>query len=105
MTGCTPRKEQTPNALTVSLLRAGKADAIILLSDSQAVLIDTGEKDDGQKIIEVLEENGIKEIEAMIITHYDQDHVGGAAAVLDEISVKKCMLRITRELIGNIGIL
>ena len=89
LAGCALRPEQAAKALTVSLLRVGKADAIILLSDSCAMLIDAGEEDDGQEIMDFLREKGVGEIEAMIVTHYDQDHVGGADTVLEQIPVKK----------------
>ena len=74
--------------LTIQLLKVGKADAIVALSGPHALLIDAGEEDDGDEVVEFLQKHSITEIDAMIITHFDQDHVGGADIVLEEFPVK-----------------
>ena len=76
-----------PEPLTVTLLKVGKADAIAVLSGEHALLIDAGEEDDGPEVVEFLRRHSVREVEAMIITHYDQDHVGGADTVLEEFPV------------------
>lgn len=74
--------------LTVTFLDVGKADAIIIHTGSEFAVIDCGEKGDGKEIVEYIEENGGDSIDHLIITHYDQDHVGGAAKVIKELDVK-----------------
>ena len=66
---------------------AGKADAILLTTANSAVLIDAGEKGFGKTILSYLEEKGIGRIDCLIVTHFDQDHVGGAAKVINGIAV------------------
>lgn len=78
--------------LNVTILKIGKADAIILRSGDKAMIIDTGETDDGPEVVEFLKNAGIASLECMIITHYDKDHVGGACAVLDEFNVKRILI-------------
>ena len=73
--------------LEVHFFDAGKADAILLTTQNSTVLIDTGEKGFGKTILETLEEKGIEHIDVLIITHFDKDHVGGAAKVLKGINV------------------
>ncbi len=73
--------------LEVHFFEAGAADAILLTTESSAVLIDAGEDGFGETILEYLGEKGIAQIDYLIITHFDQDHVGGAADVLEGISV------------------
>ena len=53
------------------------------------MVIDTGEEDDGPDLVEFLQKRSIRELEALIITHYDKDHVGGADTLLEHIPVKK----------------
>lgn len=87
--GCGAQTNTPKNPLSVSILKVGKADATIILSGKHALLIDTGEEDDGEEVVEFLKKHSISEIDAMVITHFDQDHVGGADTVLEELSVKE----------------
>lgn len=73
--------------LTVQFFDAGKADAILLTTANSAVLIDAGEKGFGKTILAYLEDQGIEKLDYLIVTHFDQDHVGGAAKVINNIAV------------------
>ena len=73
--------------LEVYFFDAGKADAILLTTANTAVLIDTREKGFGKTILADLEEKGVSKLDYLIVTHFDQDHVGGAAKVLESITV------------------
>lgn len=68
------------------------ADCIIMGCGAAAVMIDTGEAQDGEHILEVLRKTGIEKLDALILTHPDLDHIGGARAVLQAISVDKVIL-------------
>ena len=69
-------------------LHAGAADAILLRTENSAVLIDAGEKGFGKTILAYLAEQGVDALDYLIVTHFDKDHVGGAAKVLNGIPVK-----------------
>jgi beta-lactamase superfamily II metal-dependent hydrolase len=73
--------------LEIYVLNTGKADAIILTTDNHIVLIDTGEETHGQMITDFLTNRDIYAIDYMIITHFDRDHVGGAAFIIDNMQV------------------
>ena len=92
LSGCAFQQKSEIEPLTITLLKVGKADAIIALSGTHALLIDTGEEDDGEEVAAFLHNNGISTIDAMIITHFDQDHVGGADTVLEKLNVKEVYL-------------
>lgn len=87
--GCASNIGNMSSKMEISLLKVGKADAIIVNCDSQTLLIDTGEDDDGEEILENLEKMGIKKVDAMIITHFDKDHVGGADIIIEQIPVEQ----------------
>ena len=93
LTSCT---KKNPNASEVSygefevtFLDVGKADAMILRTANSTVIIDCGEKGDGKDIVNMLSEEEITSVDCLIITHFDQDHVGGAAKVIKSISGEK----------------
>lgn len=82
-TGCA----KPANATEVAVLSIGKADAIIISAKDHTILIDAGEDDHAEIILEYLRIKNIKALDVMIITHYDKDHVGGADGVLEGIDV------------------
>ena len=74
--------------MDVIIKKIGKADAIILRVGNQTALIDAGEIDDGPELLEYFDAAGIRTLDALIITHFDKDHVGGAAQILNTLTVK-----------------
>ncbi len=82
LTGCSGKEQ-----LKIHCFDAGKADAFLITTGSTTILIDTGEDEEGDIILDYLESQKITTIDYMIITHFDKDHVGGADHVLNGITV------------------
>lgn len=81
--------------LTVSVLAVGQGDATLFSTpNNKHILIDAGGQvwgdfDPGFSIVlPSLRRRGIKELEVVIITHPDPDHILGIFAVLENIKVK-----------------
>ena len=68
--------------LTVHYLDVGQADSILLECGGEFMLIDGGNRDDGQMVVSYLESCGVQELKAVVCTHAHEDHVGGLPAVL-----------------------
>ena len=79
-------------ALTITALPVGKADALILKTDSWAAMIDTGEERDGSYIRETLEAAGIDHLNLLLVTHFDKDHVGSAAELLETVGADQVLM-------------
>lgn len=75
--------------LTVKVLDVGQGDAILIRTPDQVVLIDTGDVPAREKLVGMLKSQGISTIDKLIITHPHADHMGGAAAVFDNFTVKQ----------------
>ena len=71
----------------VYFFNAGKADAILLSKNDKYILIDTGEESLSADILKYFESNNITKLEYLIITHFDKDHVGSAASIIDNIEI------------------
>jgi competence protein ComEC len=91
------RTVATRNApLRVTVLDVGQGESIIVQSPSgRTVLIDGGTSaDEGRGevgravIVPYLQSMGIKQIDAMVLTHADSDHCNGLPAVLREVPVR-----------------
>lgn len=82
-----------PPALDVVFLDVGQGDATLLTTpDGSAVLVDAGVKtpysDQGERtVVPHLERFGVSRLDALVLTHADADHIGGAAAVLRAVAV------------------
>jgi len=68
--------------LTVHFIDVGQADCALIECGGTFMLIDGGNRDDGQKVISYLQSCGVEELEAVICTHAHEDHAGGLPAVL-----------------------
>lgn len=77
----------TDASLVATFLNVGKADAIVLQSQGACVMVDTGTAASASSVVGELEGLGVGSIDALILTHFDQDHVGGAAALLRAFEV------------------
>jgi len=73
--------------INIYFFNAGKADATLIYNDNFSVLIDTGEKELAPTILKYLLDHKIGKLDYLIITHFDKDHVGGAAKIINEIEV------------------
>ncbi len=69
--------EAAESDVRMYVLSVGKADAILLSVDGHTVLIDTGYDYSAGRIRAGLAEMGVTSLEAVFITHLDNDHIGG----------------------------
>jgi beta-lactamase superfamily II metal-dependent hydrolase len=56
------------------------------------MVIDCGEEDDGKEVLAFLGSRDVKEVDVLMITHFDKDHVGGADTLVRGIPVKRVLL-------------
>jgi competence protein ComEC len=75
-----------PEGLRVTVLDVGQGDAILLQVPEGAVLVDEGPPEAG--VAEQLEGLGVDRLAALVLTHPERDHVGGAADVLERFPVE-----------------
>ena len=76
-----------PAGLEIHVIDVGKADAILIRCQGHAGLIDTGAGGDGEDVADYLLRHGVKELEFVLLSHNDSDHIGGLPTVLGELVV------------------
>lgn len=82
---CAYAAEET---LTVSFADVGEADCILLQCGGTNVLLDAAEAKSAPQVLAFLKSRGVTSLDAVFLSHFDQDHVGGMAAVLRAFPVE-----------------
>lgn len=81
--------------LRVDFYDMGKADAMLITTPSgYRILIDAGTNKGGKALVSRFEKEKIKDLDMMIITHYDKDHVGGGDKILEDVGVKEVVMPV-----------
>lgn len=88
-TSCT---EDGNDKITVDILDIGKADCIIIRIRDHTVMIDTGEKENSDKIRSFLQTKRISKIDTLILSHFDKDHIGCAAEMITDYGAGRLII-------------
>ncbi len=73
--------------LDIRVPKTGKSDCILIQLDDTVILMDTADADDYGEIADMLESLGISRIDYLILTHFDNDHIGSAAKIVEDFEV------------------
>jgi len=73
--------------LNIFYLDVGQADSTFITINGCNMLIDSGNEQDGYYIVQFLKAQDINKIDYFILTHCDEDHMGGAYKVIEELEI------------------
>ena len=83
-----PATAYVPDTLTVTFLDVGQGDSILVQApNGHAMLLDAGESWAAPAVSAGLAAEGITQLDYVIATHDHDDHIGGMAQVLPEVTV------------------
>lgn len=83
----TEDKKVTQGDSEIHFIDTGNSDAILIVNNGEAMLIDGADNEDGDFIVSYLKSHGITELEYIISTHAHADHVGGLDTVVENIHI------------------
>lgn len=98
-----PQKPKS-GAMDITVLDVGQGLSVVVQTRNHLLVFDTGAKysnkyDAGRYIVmPFLRNKSIKKIDTLVISHADNDHMGGAASILKQISVKKILASAPKQL-------
>lgn len=78
--GCSRTKNQS--TFTIRFIDVGQGDSALVECDGHYMLIDGGDKTAGDRVYNVLENEGIQHLDILALSHLHQDHIGGLPKVL-----------------------
>jgi len=76
---------ERPVGLRVTFLDVGQGDSVLLETPSARVLVDQGPPE--ARVARELEDMGVRTLSALVLTHPQRDHVGGAPEILRTMRV------------------
>jgi len=78
--------------LEVHYIDVGQGSATLLKSGRHAMLIDTGDSDQGTKLQLYLTKQGVENLDYLVLTHPDADHIGGAPVIITKFGIGQLFL-------------
>lgn len=70
----------------------GQADSELLINEGKTMLIDAGNNEDGEMLVEKIKELGITRIDHVIGTHAHEDHIGGMDDIIENFEIGEVYL-------------
>lgn len=69
--------------LQVYYIDVGQADSILIINKEDAMLIDAGNNEDGEDVVNFIQDKGITKLDYVVGTHPHEDHIGGLDDVIN----------------------
>ncbi len=87
--GISPVKaEQSPPTMTIAFIDVGQGDATLIRDGNGFdVLIDGGQKFMGEDLLGYIRQHNVDDIEVVLATHADSDHIGGLITVIQATDI------------------
>ena len=79
--------------LEIYFFDVGQADSVLIKSNDDTVLIDAGNRNDGENLVNYIKNDlKINDIDIVIGTHPHEDHIGGMSYIIDSFDIGKIYL-------------
>ena len=72
----------------VHFIDVGQGDSVLITTEAGAMLIDTGEAEYAQAVIDYIRGQGIDRLAYAVATHPHSDHIGGMARIINEFPIE-----------------
>lgn len=82
---------ESEDNLKIYFIDVGQADSILIEQNNKFMLIDAGNNDDGQLVINYLKGKGVEKLDYVIGTHAHEDHIGGLDNVIQNFDEDKIL--------------
>lgn len=76
------------DVVKVEYIDVGQADAILIENDKKYMLIDAGNNEDGDLLVNYFKDKNITDFEYVVATHPHEDHIGGMDNIIKNFNIK-----------------
>ena len=87
-----PEIQSSSGTLNVHFIDVGQGDSILIQDGTHFMLVDAGENDQGDTVVNYLKEQGVTSLDYVIGTHPHSDHIGGLDDVLETFPAKTVIM-------------
>lgn len=77
---------------SLTMLDVGQGLSVLVQADGEYLLYDGGGRGASSYVVAYLQQHGVTELEWLVASHYDEDHVSGLVGVLHTTPVKKALM-------------
>src|SRR5215218_9502127 len=63
--------------LSVSFIDVGQGDGVLVQAGGEEYLIDAGRPEEGPNVVDFLRSRGVKDLDGIVVSNPDADHIGG----------------------------
>ena len=111
MTGCNGSQSQAPTAeqirpetqnevdistddaaFSLTVLDVGQGLSVLVKAGNDCLLYDGGGRGASSYVVSYLQQNDVTELDWLVASHYDEDHISGLVGVLNTISVDQALM-------------
>ncbi|MBQ8813217.1 MAG: MBL fold metallo-hydrolase [Lachnospiraceae bacterium] len=85
------RKNSLESSAELHFIDVGQGMAVLVESEGEFMLVDGGGYESADSLLAYLKTEGVDELEYLVISHYDLDHLYGAVCVLEEYEVEQVL--------------
>ncbi len=85
--------------LEIHYIDVGQGDCSLIMWEGASMLIDSGEKQYAETVIDYLDEQGVEKLDYVVATHPHSDHMGAMAEIISVFDVDKVIVpKVTEEM-------
>jgi beta-lactamase superfamily II metal-dependent hydrolase len=75
-------------SLSVSFIDVGQGDGVLVQAGGESYLIDAGRPEEGPNVVDFLRSRGVDNLDGIVVSNPDADHIGGFLDVFDAFPVE-----------------
>ena len=85
------------DAVQFHFVDVGQGDCLLMITPWGNVLVDAGSNASEEQLRNYLNDRNVTDVALVVLTHADEDHIGGADMVMEEYDVAQVLMPATRD--------
>ncbi|MCL1824293.1 MAG: MBL fold metallo-hydrolase [Oscillospiraceae bacterium] len=83
---------EASEGVSVHFIDVGQGDCALIITPENNILIDSGERDYCNAVLNYLKTQNVKKLDFVIASHPHSDHIGGLGFIIDELGAERIIM-------------